>query len=170
MVLATQSSRPVGVPPDSSAMEWPASVPQRKPSDDRMTPWPMARPVVLAVDDDPGLLRMLALVFAEEVPDVELRTASTAREAERVALTWAPALILCDIRLPDDDGRHLLARLRLRPGLTGVPSVLMTGLDGTSRSLREEAAALHAVLLRKPFELTELIRIVGQALAGRVAI
>lgn len=133
---------------------------------DRMRPWPMVRPVVLAVDDDPVLLRMLALFFAEEVPDAELRIASTAREAERAALAWRPALILCDIRLPDGDGRHLLARLRARPDLAGVPSVLMTGLDSAVGALREEAAALNAALLRKPFDLAELIRLVGRALAA----
>jgi CheY-like chemotaxis protein len=133
---------------------------------DRMLPWPMGRPVVLAVDDDPDVLRLLAFVFAEEMPDAELRAVGTAREAECAALAWQPALILCDIRLPDEDGRHLLARLRARPNLARVPSVLMTGLDSADGALREDAAALNAALLRKPFDLVELLRLVGRALSA----
>jgi CheY-like chemotaxis protein len=123
------------------------------------------RPVVLAIDDDPVLLELLVQAFAEALPDVELRAASTAGEAERAALTWTPQLILCDVRLPDEDGRHLLARLRPRPGLAEVPSVLMTALDISTGVLREQAAALHAELLRRPVERPDLRRVVGRALS-----
>jgi CheY-like chemotaxis protein len=133
---------------------------------DRMLPWPVVRPVVLAVDDDASLLRMLAFAFVEELPDTELRVAGTAREAERAALAWRPALILCDIRLPDDDGRHLLARLRSRPDLARVPIVIMTGHETAPGALQEEAAALNAALLRKPFALDQLLRLVDRALSA----
>jgi CheY-like chemotaxis protein len=107
-------------------------------------------------------------VFALEMPDASVRLAATAREGERSALSWAPDVILCDIHLPDDDGRHLLGRLRKRPGLAQVPGVLMTGLDISSRLLREEACALRAELLRKPFELNDVLDVVARALAGQV--
>jgi CheY-like chemotaxis protein len=130
----------------------------------------MLRPVVLAIDDDPVLLDLLRQAFADALPDVDLRTASTAVEAERAALTWTPKLILCDVRLPDEDGRRLLARLRQRPSLAGVPSVLMTALDISNGVLREEAAGLRAELLRKPFNLPDLLRLVGSALSGFVVL
>lgn len=133
-----------------------------------LAPGWISRPVALAVDDDAMVLQLLAMLFAEEVPDAELRTASTAHEAERAALAWTPDLILCDVRLPDEDGRHLLARLRTRPRLAHVASVLMTGFDVSSHALREEAAALHADLVRKPFHLPDLLRVIEHALAGQV--
>jgi CheY-like chemotaxis protein len=129
----------------------------------------MARPTILVIDDDPAILQMLASLFAVEVPDCSLQLAATAHEGERSALSWPPDVILCDIHLPDDDGRHLLARLRTRPGLAQVPGVLMTGLDISSRLLREEASAVRAELLRKPFELTDVLDVVSRALSGQVA-
>jgi CheY-like chemotaxis protein len=130
----------------------------------------MVRPVILAVDDDPAVLNLLAQTFAQELPDVALREAGSAREGEQAALSWTPHVIICDIHLPDEDGRHLLARLRRHPSLAGVPAILMTGLDISTGILREEASALHAQLLRKPFELPDLLRLVGRGLAQRGAV
>lgn len=148
---------------------WLLSVPPRATRVAPLAPRWTARPLVLAVDDDVTVLQLLAMVLAEEVPDAQLRTASTAHEAESAALAWTPDLILCDVRLPDEDGRHLLARLRTRPRLAHVASALMTGLDVSSRVLREEAAALHADLLRKPFHLPDLLHVIDHALAGQAA-
>lgn len=135
----------------------------------QLRPRLMVRPTILVIDDDTDLLHMLASVFALEVPDASVRLAATAREGEQSALSWPPDVILCDIHLPDDDGRHLLGRLRKRPGLAQVPGVLMTGLDISSRLLREEACALRAELLRKPFELSDVLDVVARALSGQVA-
>jgi CheY-like chemotaxis protein len=129
----------------------------------------MARPTILVIDDDTALLQLLASVFALEVPDASVRLAATAHEGERSALSWPPNVILCDIQLPDEDGRHLLGRLRKRPGLAHVPGVLMTGLDVSSRLLREEACALRAELLRKPFELSDVLAVVARALSDQIA-
>ena len=90
-------------------------------------------------------------------------------EGERSAVSLPPDVILCYIHLPDEDGRHLLGRLRKRPGLAQVPAVLMTGLDISSRLLREEACALRAELLRKPFELSDVLTFVVRALSSQVA-
>jgi CheY-like chemotaxis protein len=135
-----------------------------------MMPRPTARPTILVIDDDASLLELLALTFADALPDADVRLAACAREGERAALAWTPDVILCDVHLPDEDGRHLMGRLRARTGLAHVPGVLMTGLDISSRLLREEAAAVRAELLRKPFDLTELLRLVARALAGQVAV
>jgi CheY-like chemotaxis protein len=129
----------------------------------------MARPTILIIDDDPTLLQLLASLFAIEVPDACVLLAATAHEGERSAVSLPPDVLLCDIHLPDEDGRHLLGRLRTRPGLAQVPAVLMTGLDISSRLLREEAWALRAQLLRKPFELSDVVDVVSRALAGQVA-
>jgi CheY-like chemotaxis protein len=135
-----------------------------------MVPRPSARPSILVVDDDVTLLQLIGFAIADVMPDADVRLTSTAREGESAAVAWTPDVILCDIHLPDDDGRHLLARLRTRPELAHVPGVLMTGLDISSRLLREEACSLRADLLRKPFDLVDLLRLVGRALSGRIAV
>lgn len=135
-----------------------------------MLPRLSARPSILVIDDDVLLLQLIAATVADALPDTDVRLASSAREGESAAVAWTPDVIVCDIHLPDDDGRHLLARLRTRSELAHVPGVLMTGLDISSRLLREEAASLRADLLRKPFDLVDLVRLVGRALAGHVAV
>jgi two-component system sensor histidine kinase TorS len=149
-----------------------ASLPGAAPPEEayrQLRPRLMVRPTILVIDDDTALLQLLASVFALEIPDASVRLAATAHEGERSALSWLPKVILCDIQLPDEDGRHLLGRLRKRPGLAQVPGVLMTGLDVSSRLLREEACALRAELLRKPFELSDMLAVVERALSDQVA-
>jgi CheY-like chemotaxis protein len=172
--------RPSSVPPPAIAgmARWlapdtatpPSLVPPCVLSTTPMLPHLSDRASILVIDDDTMLLRLLADAFADDLPDADVRLATSAHEGERAALAWTPDVIICDVHLPDDDGRHLLGRLRTRPRLARVPSVLMTGLDISSRLLREEAAALRADLLRKPFDLPDLLRLVGRALAGQVAI
>ncbi|HEY7782183.1 MAG TPA: response regulator [Ktedonobacterales bacterium] len=137
------------------------------PWDESLARFPrlLPRPNVLVVDDDALLLDLITRTLALELPDTEVRLASTTAEAERAALAWTPDLILCDVRLPDGDGRALLERLRRHPRLARVPSVLMTALDVSNRLLLEEAASLHADFLRKPFDLVDLLTVVERILA-----
>jgi CheY-like chemotaxis protein len=158
------------------SLQEPLSVPDDDGADVRevMPPWVESlarfprlrpRPTILVVDDDAQLLDLITRILALELPDTEVRLASTVAEAERAALAWTPDLILCDVRLPDGDGRALLERLRRHPRLAHVPSVIMTALDISNRLLLEEAAALHADLLRKPFDLVDLLTVVERILA-----
>ena len=161
--MPRQTLRAACLPDPSSGMQPAQSAPQPA----LHATWTAVRPTILVVDDDLALLDVLAQLVADELPDVDVHLASTSRDGERAAIVWKPDVILCDIRLPDDDGRRLLARLRLRAGLERVPGILMTALDLSAGLLREEAARLGAELLRKPFELADVLRLLERALRAR---
>jgi len=83
-------------------------------------------PCILCVDDEPKVLEGLALQLRR---DYRVVTALGGQAAlEKVKECGAPAVILCDMRMPGMDGAHLLKRMRLLyPETTRI---LLTGEPG----------------------------------------
>jgi DNA-binding NtrC family response regulator len=88
---------------------------------------PAARPlpslVILAVDDDPGMLRFYKVALAEE--DVRVESLTDPLYAVDLVETLNPDLILLDLTMPGIDGMETLRRIRLRDA--EVPVVMITG-------------------------------------------
>jgi two-component system KDP operon response regulator KdpE len=122
---------------------------------------------ILVVDDEPQIQRFLkpALTAAGYQPIEAL----TAADAERLAATAAPDLILLDLGLPDKDGKNVIRALR---GWSKLPIVVLSARG-------EEAEKIEALDLgaddyvEKPFGIGELLARVRTALRrrdpGRVA-
>jgi two-component system KDP operon response regulator KdpE len=116
---------------------------------------------ILVVDDEPQIQRFLrpALTAAGYVPIEAL----TAADAERLALTAAPDLILLDLGLPDKDGKDVIRSLR---GWSKLPIVVLSARG-------EEAEKIEALDLgaddyvEKPFGIGELLARVRTALRRR---
>jgi CheY-like chemotaxis protein len=104
-------------------------------------------PTVLIVDDEPGILRLLAAALAHH--GFVVRTAAGGNEAVEVYQRGSIDLVLLDVRMPDPwDGPRTLAALRaLDPN---VRAVFMSGNTGGYTD--EELLALGALrLFTKPF-------------------
>ena len=71
---------------------------------------PMTSPSVLVVDDEPGVRETLARWL--QAGGYEVRTASCADEALDDVRRSAPAVALCDIRMPGRDGLWLAHQIR----------------------------------------------------------
>lgn len=84
-------------------------------------------PVLLVVDDDPGNLRLLAGLLGESY---DLRLATGAEAALRIAANQHPDLILMDVMLPGMSGLEACRRLAEEPRTADIPVVFITG--GTS--------------------------------------
>jgi CheY-like chemotaxis protein len=71
-----------------------------------------------------------------------------------------PALLLLDLRLANSaSGLVVIEQIRLIPHLESLPIILMTA----SATLdRQELERLRAVLLRKPFDVNEVMRLVNE--------
>lgn len=108
--------------------------------------------MVALVEDDPvlgaSLVQRLAL---EGIVACWWRSAEEARrQAERVR----PQAVVCDIRLPDDDGERLFGELTARLG--PVPFLFVTGYGTIDQAVRLVRAGA-ADYLTKPFRVDELI-------------
>ena len=117
---------------------------------------------VLVVEDNEAIARLLQELLTDEGHHV-LRTASGA-EALALLGTWDPHLVLLDMALPEMDGEAFrTAQLAMSPPASTVPVVLVTGAGDSERS----AERMGAVgLVRKPFELDDVLDVVEAALAA----
>jgi DNA-binding response OmpR family regulator len=109
---------------------------------------------ILAVDDDEGLLDMLALLLDQE--HLDLRTAYGGHAGLDLAMSWEPDLILLDLAMPDLDAAGFLASYR-RLAPEPAPVVLLSGaMDGVKRAEKLGVT----MFLAKPFDLGTLLDMV----------
>jgi DNA-binding response OmpR family regulator len=93
---------------------------------------------ILAVDDSPTYLAMIASTLREDGHDVVL--ARSGREAlELIAVQTVDAVVL-DLTMPDMDGIETLVRIRRIPGRETIPAVMLTGSEDP-RAQRNAVAA-----------------------------
>lgn len=110
---------------------------------------------ILVVEDDEDTAAALRMLLADEgyasitTPDV--------RKALLALDTHDPGLVLLDWSLDDGSGEAVLFAARGRAG-AGTPVVLMTG----SSSLCAHAAKAADGILRKPFDVGELLQVVDR--------
>ncbi len=107
---------------------------------------------VLAIDDEPGVLRLVARALRSE--GLETDTATNGEEGLRLALTGSYEVVVLDLLMPGTDVITVLRRLmRLRPGQAVI--VLSCLTDTASKVHCFEIGAQD--YLPKPFVLDELL-------------
>lgn len=107
---------------------------------------------VLLVEDD-GLIAC-GILAGLRAHGLTADTVSTAAQAEVALSCWHCDALILDLGLPDEDGMHLLRRLRHAGN--NVPVLILTARD----AIEEKVAGLHAGAddyLLKPFDLSELV-------------
>jgi two-component system KDP operon response regulator KdpE len=106
---------------------------------------------VLVVDDEPQILRALAINLRARGYDV--RTAGSGSDALSIAAADGPELVVLDLGLPDMDGTEVIAGLR---GWSSVPILVLSGRsDGIDKVEALDAGADD--YLTKPFGMDELL-------------
>lgn len=106
---------------------------------------------VLVVEDEPELLRVVALALREEGYAVD--EAVDGDEALYKATTWTYDAIVLDIMLPRLDGFQVLDRLRKEKMTT--PVLFLTARDAVTDRIRGLDTGADDYLV-KPFDLSEL--------------
>ncbi|MBV8713887.1 MAG: hypothetical protein JO020_02480 [Chloroflexi bacterium] len=122
----------------------------------------MARPCALLLEDDAALRDLLLEAFAGENIDVricdsfgDVREAARRKEADIViADFWGGS----QRTLPESD------REDIRELASYLPVILLTGRTWAAETSAEELGAL--ALIRKPFDLDDLLRTVEQAVGN----
>ena len=113
---------------------------------------------VLLVEDCFTARELMSLILGED--GYMVSTAANGAEAiERLHTSNRPDLILLDLRMPVMDGWTLREELKRDPELSGIPVVVLSGVDegGEQMSSLEAARFLH-----KPVETDELLETVRQ--------
>ncbi|MES1165710.1 MAG: response regulator [Verrucomicrobiota bacterium] len=103
----------------------------------------------LIVDDDPISAKLLALILSGEGCDV--RVASEAEEALRIAATFVPRVIVVDLMLPGMSGAVLTELFRVNPLTRSATILIVTAFDGLATE-RLALAAGGDAYVRKPID------------------
>src|SRR5215211_7573623 len=108
---------------------------------------------VLVVDDDPGIVSILAVQLEH---DFEVLTASSAAQARDVLAQRSVDMVLTDLNLPDESGLALLDWVRRM-----TPRTARVLITGTAR-LEDAADAINQTqvhrLVLKPWRAEDLLQ------------
>src|ERR1700684_799792 len=120
----------------------------------------MTLPTVLIADDDRSIRTVLTQALGRS--GYQVRSTGNAATLWRWVEDGEGDLVITDVVMPDENGLDLIPRIkRIRPELRIVvmsaQSTLMTAVKATQRGAFE--------YLPKPFDLQELIAVVGSALS-----
>src|SRR5882724_11778179 len=121
----------------------------------------MARPVVLVVDDDPGVRESFRLILEDHYDVVDVPDGPSALDVVRAS---AVDLVLLDIRLPGMDGIEVLERIKV---LDERIEVLLVTAVKTVRTAVDAMKLGAFDYLTKPFEEDELLSLSRRALERR---
>ena len=108
-------------------------------------------PIVLVVEDEADLREIIQDVLAGEGYQVTCAN-DGAQALDRLAGGLRPGLVLLDFYMPRLDGWAFLERMKTGLALGEVPVVAISGSDVSHPSV--------TAVLRKPFDITELLEIV----------
>ncbi|WAR45824.1 HD domain-containing phosphohydrolase [Methylomonas rapida] len=109
---------------------------------------------ILAVDDTPASLKLLADLLAEE--GYQVRAALSGELALNAAINNPPELVLLNICMPGMDGFEVCRQLKANPKTQGIPVIFVSAISETVEKV--QGFELGAVdFVTKPFQREELV-------------
>ena len=113
--------------------------------------------MILVVEDDPQVARLIALVLQRH--GYESETVADGRTALERAKEMKPAIIFADLTIRGMNGDALCSTLKSEPSTRSIPYVVLSG----DRDIAEKAEQCGADdYMGKPFEFSDLIRLVDK--------
>lgn len=120
-------------------------------------------PVLLAIDDDPTMLRAFGAIF--RAPEITLLTATTAQEGLTLVTERRPDVALLDINLPDLSGLETFRRLHRIDAR--IPVIFVTGHGTTETAIEAMKLGAYEYLVKdrllEPEEVERLRETVRRA-------
>jgi len=117
---------------------------------------------ILVADDEPEVVDLVRMVL--EMDGYTVMSAGNGEETVVKAQDERPDLLLLDVRMPRMSGLTVLEHLNEDPATATIPVIMLsvvTGYPEVQQALQGGAVAYVA----KPFELREMVRLVGRVLA-----
>lgn len=112
--------------------------------------------LILVVDDEVSIVEMLSMVLQEA--GYEVIAAYNGQEGLNCLERAQPALVMSDVMMPLIDGTELCRRIQADQRFKSIPIVLMSAVR-TALHLKD---CTCAALLKKPFEITEMLETVAR--------
>ena len=113
---------------------------------------------VLLIDDEQFYFKLIR--NALKAANYELEYAKSSSEGLSKIASFAPELLIIDLKLPEMDGFQILERLRRDPKFSYIPVIVITSKDELSEKLKAfELGADDYVV--KPFQPEELVARMG---------
>ncbi|OZI38229.1 hypothetical protein CAL29_07850 [Bordetella genomosp. 10] len=117
---------------------------------------------IMVVDDEAALARIVRDALANAGHRVYMETDGLAALSRMVELK--PDLVISDVMMPGMGGASLLTAMRDNAYLQEVPCIVMSGLPEDSVSVA--CGDNYSAFLAKPFDLDDLVTVVGRTLNG----
>ncbi len=118
------------------------------------TPTATDRPLVLAVDDSPTILKLVTMTLSRE--GFEVIAAADGLEALQILSNKLPDIILSEVNLPRLDGYKLCRFVKKHERTKHIPVVMLSGKDGVFDKLRGKMSGCGDYIT-KPFESEDLV-------------
>lgn len=115
-------------------------------------------PLILVVEDGPYIGAMVKAALEDEGYRVLLEAGGGAGIA--AAQASKPDALILDLMLPDLDGQDVLHALKNDPATAMIPVIVMSAVASV---LKPEERLLVEAVVRKPFELDDLLTAVERA-------
>jgi len=120
---------------------------------------------VLCVEDNPGNLKLLAMIFAR-FPGVTMISAHTGELGFDLAEIHRPDLVFMDINLPGMDGFQALEKLKASAVTRNIPVAALTA-RASPRDRDRGFRAGFDYYLTKPIQIEEVSAVISRSLRGR---
>ena len=125
---------------------------------------PSPSPLILIVDDDPGILDALRVLFESEGYRVQTCEKGDYAESLRAEIGGLPDLIVLDVLLSGKDGRTICRTLKSHEATRRIPVVMISAHPGAEESVKEVGAD---AIVAKPFTIDDLLDTVETLLAAK---
>jgi putative two-component system response regulator len=115
-------------------------------------------PVVLAVDDDPAVLRIIESLLTRH--DYVVKTAASGEDALRILRNLTPAVLILDVLMEGISGYDVCTVVKRDPRLQEVPVIFLTS-KGTPKDYKmghELGAVIYMVKPLKPEKLLNVVQ------------
>lgn len=125
-------------------------------------------PLVLVVDDDPGILAMNRRLVEQN--GCQALAARNGREALEIIANVIPDLILLDLMMPEMDGFEVLDALRARESTRGIPVIILTARLLSNADLERCNSGVASILGKGLFSTEETLKHIEAALSRDFAV
>lgn len=116
-----------------------------------------SHPIVLIIDDDPGILELHSQLLQTTLPNCQILTANDGKQGLELIREFLPDLILLDLLMPVLDGFGVLKALQVDKALNHIPVIVLSGQNLNERDMERLNKGVTAVLAKGVFSSHEIL-------------